>query len=180
MKLHEAERVKEDLREKMEKKEQERVFNIKVSKLVHPEPFKFVSHRGPGAFPHVNLKHVTTHGDTDKITDDVSTHVTPDTEKMSGDESSSVTPDTEKKPSDVSSSVTPDTEKMSGDESSPVTTDADKLSGDVSSSISVDKVVMSSDLSSGDAKETCAALNNNIAEDEYITEKQIAPGTSCV
>ena len=57
-KLHDAERVKEELREKMLKKEQENLFNIKVSKLVHPEPLKFASHRGLGAFAHVELKHV--------------------------------------------------------------------------------------------------------------------------
>ena len=57
-KLHDAERVKEELREKMLKKEQENLFNIKVSKLVHPEPLKFASHRGLGAFAHVELRHV--------------------------------------------------------------------------------------------------------------------------
>jgi len=213
MKLREAERVKEDLREKMAKKEQERVFNIKVSKLVHPEPFQFVSHRGLGAFSHVILKHVPTGDAADKTSGDTSSHVVTDTDMASGDVSSSsvitdadkttggvITTDTDSMSDELSTDVTTDTGKTSGDDTTsvtantdqmpPVTTDTDKTSGDesadsdepsndISSSVNVDKAVASNDVSPVDTKETCAALNNNVEEDND-SGTQLPPGTSCV
>jgi len=71
--------------------------------------------------------------------------------------------------------VTTDTDKTSGDESA----DSDEPSNDISSSVNVDKAVASNDVSPVDTKETCAALNNNVEEDND-SGTQLPPGTSCV
>ena len=185
MKLREAERVKEDLREKMAKKEQERVFNIKVSKLVHPEPFQFVSHRGLGAFPHVILRHVPTGDAADKTSGDTVDKTSGDTDMASGDVSSSsvitdsdkttgseITTDTDNTSDELSTHVTTDTGKTSGDDTTsvtantdqmtPVTADTDKTSGDESSA-------------TADSDEPSNDISSSVSVDKAVTSNDVSP-----